>query len=389
MTAHFNIKNLAGEISANPEMENQKQTEGVSPASVKNPENIQKCSSTIVSAVASSMDINNVAMSVALPPCPESGSGVHYWIMSAAWRCKNAGLAPDIAMKVIEDASTRQPHYREMEDAIAKVYECESLAAVQRSRPITAKYDPEVVQRVADKLPGFNAANLSERSPVDPTTCTPADFLACLYRPGEKVLIFKDNFRQGDHLWVKPPHGQPHDSLELDSFRNVEQAGGVVFLSNPVCGEYKEIPRLASPHNPSGRSRRCEECMTAFPYLLLESDKVDPEIWIRALAQLPLPVSSVTTSGGGSIHALLHVDAATGEEWRAIKDQIDNELVTLGADPAAMTAVRLTRLPGCYRREKEAQQVLLYLNPNPDGTPIADQPVRLSAAPSQPENITA
>jgi hypothetical protein len=48
-------------------------------------------------------------------------------------------------------------------------------------------------------------------------------------------------------------------------------------------------------------------------------------------------------------------------------------LVTLGADRKAISAVRLTRLPGCERAEKRSVQTLLYLNGSPDLTPIADR----------------
>jgi hypothetical protein len=43
-------------------------------------------------------------------------------------------------------------------------------------------------------------------------------------------------------------------------------------------------------------------------------------------------------------------------------------LVTLGADPKSLSAVRLTRLPGCRRGDQ--LQKLLYLNPAPRPKPI-------------------
>lgn len=366
-------------------------TEGLCPE-LKNPEkNLMECGSTTVGAVAVSLNINDdlAKSSLSLTPCPEPGKGVHYWYMTGAWDCRLAGLTPEQAIKTLEQASSREPKYREIEDAVAKVYDCESIDAVRRSKPITAVYDPEAAQRIAQQLPVFDASSLSERSPIDPQTCTPADVLAHLYEPGEKVLIFNDNFSRGDHLWEKPQADNPHDPHELDHFRTPEQDTGVLFLCNPVHGEYREVQRLASDRNPAGRSRRCEECITSFRYIVVESDEVESTIWIRILVQLPLPISAVYTSGGRSIHALVRVNAACGEDWRDTKDKIANALVTLGADPAAMTAVRLTRLPGCYRREKGAQQELLYLNPNPAGTPIAVQPVRSTASVSQPEGRTA
>ncbi len=46
----------------------------------------------------------------------------------------------------------------------------------------------------------------------------------------------------------------------------------------------------------------------------------------------------------------------------------------LGADDGAMTAVRLTRLPQCYRAEKDRWQELYFLNPTPTPAPIFELP---------------
>ena len=54
--------------------------------------------------------------------------------------------------------------------------------------------------------------------------------------------------------------------------------------------------------------------------------------------------------------------------WDALIQRVKPALVTLGADPGALSAVRLTRLPQARRGERV--QRLLYLNPAPDGTPI-------------------
>lgn len=72
----------------------------------------------------------------------------------------------------------------------------------------------------------------------------------------------------------------------------------------------------------------------------------------------------------------MRVDAATEEEFTAIRQDFVRRFAQVGADPAAITAVRLTRLPGCYRYGKMGSdgayakyprprlQELLYLNPN-------------------------
>ena len=65
---------------------------------------------------------------------------------------------------------------------------------------------------------------------------------------------------------------------------------------------------------------------------------------------------------------LLSLDAASKADWDAQVRAIKPVLVTLGADPGALSAVRLTRLPQAKRGDRV--QRLLYLNPKADGTPI-------------------
>jgi hypothetical protein len=101
---------------------------------------------------------------------------------------------------------------------------------------------------------------------------------------------------------------------------------------------------------------------------------------------MPLRIVAIYTSGGKSIHALIRLDAGSKVEWDEKRDAMKDVLVTLGADPGALTAVRLSRLPGCerlgttvqegYRRYPAPKmQELLYLNPCPKRIPICKLPV--------------
>ncbi len=115
-------------------------------------------------------------------------------------------------------------------------------------------------------------------------------------------------------------------------------------------------------------SRRSEESITAFRYAVLESDCQALKQWLKILVQLPLPIVSITSSGGKSLHALIRVDATSKLNWDQTIGAIKPRLINLGADPGALTAVRLTRLPNCYRGERF--QELLYLDPTPTDEPI-------------------
>src|SRR5689334_3719302 len=115
-------------------------------------------------------------------------------------------------------------------------------------------------------------------------------------------------------------------------------------------------------------SRRSEESIWSWRYAVLESDEATPEDWLRCLIQMPLRIASICESGGRSIHALVRLDAESKADWDAKVKVMRPALVTLGADPGALSAVRLTRLPQAKRGDRV--QRLLYLNPVPNGQPV-------------------
>ena len=242
-------------------------------------------------------------------------------------------------------------------------------------RPKPPEFDPCKLKKIAAKLDGIDAEWFAARSPIRPDNRTPVSFLHALYRPGERVLIFDIFESQGQDLWTceKPPF----NARKLDCFRTGKREG-VWFLVAPVDGEIRE--------NDNGeQSRRSWQNVTAWRYLVLEFDHADPGDWLSALAQMPLPIAAIYSSGGKSIHALVRVDAQSKRHWDEIASDLKPPLTILGADPKAMSAVRLSRLPCCERlgaRDKDGvyhaypsarPQRLLYLDRAPDPIPISDR----------------
>jgi hypothetical protein len=279
--------------------------------------------------------------------------------------------------------------------------------------PKRPPYDPAALRRVAGLCGRAISPDwLAERSPVPvPSEERMAEtFLGALYEPGEKALVFASQLSQGDFLWEQgggafrlarergvPPVPSPLPTGGLE---------GVWFLTNPVLGEWrinaqargsesKSLPRNSvagfegnQTKSPSRNSvtgldrgprwsRRHGDCVTSWRYLLLESDHAPDDLWLRCLMVLPLPIAAIYTSGGRSLHALVRLDAGGKLEWDARRDELMPLLCKLGADGAAMSAVRLSRLPGCLRHgkrgkdgaliryERPALQRLIYLNPKP------------------------
>jgi hypothetical protein len=247
--------------------------------------------------------------------------------------------------------------------------------SVQVPKP---QFDVEAFKRFVAGTDKIDAEWLAARSPVCPWNRTPASFLHALYHKGEKVIIFDDYRSQGQEVWEHP--GLPFDARALDSFAK-GKSHGVWFLCNPVDGKF-------ALNDDGKQSRRSRQSVTSWRFLLLESDHADISAcdWLAALALLPLPVVSICETGGRLAHALLQADAPGKESWDRIKDGLAPVLTMIGADIGSLSAVRLTRLPCCERLGKEDKdgkyqrhtggprlQRLLYLNPAPDGTPIAQQ----------------
>lgn len=224
------------------------------------------------------------------------------------------------------------------------------------------EFEPETLKRLA--APWADTVDLvwlANRSAADPAEISAARFLEGLYRPGEKVLCFTDDHSQGEALWPDepPPLAGPH---------------GVWYLAQPVTGQRVPNPR----GRPGSTSRRIAECVTAFRYMVLESDEAPVRDWLGFIVQMPLRIEALYTSGGRSVHALVRVDCATKAEWDAEKQAMMPFLMgslMCGADKGTWSAVRLTRLPGTWRAEKGKDQKLLYYQPSAPLRPICELPV--------------
>lgn len=207
---------------------------------------------------------------------------------------------------------------------------------------------------------------LANRSTMDPAQVTAPRFLQSLYAPTEKVLCFTTWKSQGQAVW-------PADKVPT------EGPEGVWFLAQPIDGKYHPNPRNLDKAGQPKLSRRSEESVTAFRYLVLESDTADMRDWLGLLVQIPLRIEAIYTSGGRSIHVLVRIDCATRRQWDEERKALEPTLNLLhlgGNDPGALSCVRLTRLPGAMRlgkRDKEDRYVrftppqlqkLLYLRPN-------------------------
>jgi hypothetical protein len=198
-------------------------------------------------------------------------------------------------------------------------------------------------------------------------------FLAHLYQPGEIIQVF-------DAMETKDPVQSVKLSAPMDCRVPEEiRAGGrfdrgIWFLCNPVDGQWHDTGEKDEAGNPV-LSCRNWQAVTSFRYAVLESDQALADQWLAFIVQLPLRIAAIYTSGSRSIHCLLRLDAPSKEAWDEAIRPLKRPLKVLGADAACLSAVRLTRLPGCWRPEKGGYQKLLYLHPDPPEARLVDLPV--------------
>ncbi len=313
-----------------------------------------------------------------LESCPTSQkgkhSGIHQWLFRVA-RYLHRYHTPEEICAILADKSANcgrdlEPH--EIPDAVRNSapfkWEPSGKSAaerreewlkdpkVTRSRRVP-EFSPDLARERAARVPiDITPEWLKVRSPLS-VTCSTDDYLRAITEPGEKVQLFNVYKSQGN-CWP--------DKIRMERWSQIHWPDGAWFLCNPVDGLKHFNPRQARD------SYRSEESVTSFRYGVLECDHEPKDIWypiwLKILVGLELPIVSITDSAGISAHALIRGNCTSKAEWDIWKRDVLRPLVQLGADDAALSAVRLTRNPNCYRGDR--LQELLYLNPSADGTPI-------------------
>lgn len=247
-------------------------------------------------------------------------------------------------------------------------------AAPQQAQVKRLEFNRRALEREVHDVPEMiDAEWLARHSPVPVADVTPQEFLNALYPKGARILIFTNFYSQGDFAHVCGGSswrlGMRPGVLGVKSPLPRGGREGVWFLNQPVTGKWEPNRRQSDEYGRPKMSRRSGESVAAWTYLVLESDDAPGNLWVRLLVKLPIPIVAIYTSAGRSIHALVRVNAPNKPWWDQYKELITPLFSLLGADPAAITAVRLTRLPGCFRDGK--LQRLLFLHPGaPEDTPI-------------------
>jgi len=349
----------------------------------------------------------------ALNDLPERGEGLHGAILGVCNLGVQAGMSED---ELYEEISAMDRDFKphEIEDAIQTAMnskdwepgdsEGSSASGTRLSRAVcmsslaaagkllaedpvrAAKLKEHLIQAGGGELDPFGPEVRAASNPLPPIVpaiehlagsefCSGMlSLLNVAYFPDDILYIgnrYESKEKQREHIksaanWIdfisdkfdsirrKPlPGTQMRMLMNLGAFHSS-------FCINPLTGEADE-----------NGSFRSSGCVKEFRYLLFESDNNPLNQQIPLLAGLELPVVAMTFSGSKSIHGLVRVDKIPGigainslQEWKKNVGDLFKFLVPLGFDGATKDPVRLSRLPGSWRPDKQKFQQLLFLNPD-------------------------
>lgn len=174
------------------------------------------------------------------------------------------------------------------------------------------------------------------------------EYLTELFEPGDYVGICTSFYQdEEDGKWKPSGHGQHRTAEDLigklksgsikQAIGSVNEAAGVYVRFNPLDGE--------------GENNRN---VTRRNYCLIESDKDSLEKQYSLLKAMNLPIKFLIHSGGKSLHAIVHVDAVSAEQYRERVNTLYQFCKKNGLTPDEQdkNESRYSRLPGAKRDGK-------------------------------------
>lgn len=122
-----------------------------------------------------------------------------------------------------------------------------------------------------------------------------------------------------------------------------------------VLGDYRPEAGAWIRFNPLDGKGVKNENVTEFRYALVESDKMPVEQQNAMVRELQLPIACLVYSGGKSLHAIVHIDAADHAEYRKRVEYLYGVLQKNGmeVDIQNKNPSRLSRMPGVTRKGRK------------------------------------
>jgi len=201
---------------------------------------------------------------------------------------------------------------------------------------------------------GDEAKPVKQWNPVDDFT----RYLQALFQPSEHVSFVTEVLKDADGK-MKPggrgTYWMTRDALLQQLEKHPDDISATI-------GDYDHDAGAWIRFNPMDGNGVANTNVTGYRYALVESDTMPLDEQYRLYRKLNLPIAAMVTSGGKSIHAIVHIDASNPAEYRDRVEQLYDMLEKRGmlVDKANKNPSRLSRLPGCVRGNN--RQTLIETN---------------------------
>jgi hypothetical protein len=304
-----------------------------------------------------------------LKSCPQSGSGgrgVHRWILQTANALRHYKPA-EKAAEMIEANISRTPELNEIEEAIKKAYNGQSIPKAERQPSFEP--DLDLIKKIVSERTAGGRSPLKELQAASAEIPkTTKEIIQTLF-PDPKTFICVG--RTVRRAWCS----------QLETIKDLEKFQFVV--PNPMHDSAWVDPD-GNPH------ARCNANVLRRRYLICDLDIqssapgepasiYDPLIaeWksqgialsdaqaavLEQLAAAPGPLVLITFSGHQSLQAWFFCEGES-ESLNGKMRAFFESAVILGADSAGWTRCQFFRMPGARRLDTGHQQTVYYLNPS-------------------------
>src|SRR5271165_1827092 len=232
------------------------------------------------------------------------------------------------------------------ENAARPAYQKQKIEPAQKAKRVSPA---EAIANARGWLGGFSIdeAELFERSKV----ALPQDWrndagllLQSLYSADELVCVNSDyKLVEGES---KPRIRGEGQTLTVETWVHVFKEYGP---ASGDAGVWFKLNPLKDQDGSGNNGAHCDEDVAALRFLLIEHDFFPIEIQLSILAKIKLPIAAIYLSGGSSAHALIRLDEADLDTYRARAARIMQKLEFMGFDRSNVNPSRYSRLPGCTR----------------------------------------
>lgn len=184
-------------------------------------------------------------------------------------------------------------------------------------------------------------------------------FLELLYQPGEKLnIVCKFTLNKDGKA---NPSGAGKTMTRTDWCDYIRKTG----VPQSEAGAWLRMNPCKEGSGAGGAITDAD--ITAWKFMLLESDDVPCETMIALFQNLKLPLAAILKTGGKSVHAWVRLESESEDAYMTSVKRLMELLGPFGVDKSNKNPSRLSRLPSAQRKIQahgDGLQSLLWINPN-------------------------